>query len=183
MVLVDQLSGARQPVVQPRLVGRHPSLQMDRAPWHRRASPPHRLRPGGFIASAGPYSNAAAGLLPCAVIASRTSDANLRPSPYHHQCSAVCEDTPNLSPRARVAAAKSPTTSRCGPISPHSTASRRSVHREAVAVLGHGNDVTRTGPRKQVDPCRRIKVLGAKHRNEVLVTKLVLRAIRCDVVL
>ena len=109
MVLVDEFSRTREPVVEPGLVRRKPAFQMREGSGSFESSV-IPFGPGRFIAAAGPYSFAVSGA------SSRTSEANERPSPYHHQCSAVCEETPKRRPRARAAVASSPTTSRCGPI-------------------------------------------------------------------
>gem|GEM_PF-5543590 len=57
------------------------------------------------------------------------------------------------------------------------------VHGEAVVVLGDGHDVLRSGLQEQVRPLVGIEPLRPEHRDEVLVSKTVLRAVRADVVL
>src|ERR1019366_8129021 len=53
----------------------------------------------------------------------------------------------------------------------------RVVHGESVAVLAYRHNVAGSGARKQVYPCIRIEMLGAEHRNEILVTKRRLRTV------
>ena len=93
-----------------------------------------------------------------------------RAAPYHHQCSAVWDETPKCRPRARAAWASSPTTSRLGPMRAACVRGHGGrVHGEAVAVLGYGNDVARAGLDEEVDPGGGVEVLGLEERDEVLV--------------
>ena len=156
----------RQPVVEEGLIGRQPAFQMIGIGLLVVVVTPSGLE--GSWLRPGHRATAVFGVM------SRTSEGNERPPPYHHQCSAVWDETPKRSPRARVAAASSPTTSRCGPIrAAFHGVDIGVVHGEAVAVLGDRNNVARAGLDKEIDPRIGIEVLRAEQGDEVLVAKLV----------
>src|ERR1700739_3280617 len=50
------------------------------------------------------------------------------------------------------------------------------VHREAIVMLGHGNDVPRSRGFEQLRPVGSVEVLGAEKGNQILVT---LRVLTC----
>src|ERR1700734_2405870 len=51
------------------------------------------------------------------------------------------------------------------------------VHGEAIAVLGHGDDVFGSGAGEETDPATGVEVFGVEHGDEVFVTELGLRAV------
>src|SRR5689334_5197131 len=57
------------------------------------------------------------------------------------------------------------------------------IHRKAVVMLCHRYDIFGAGLLEQLCPGSGIEVRGLEHRNEVLVSELVLPTVRCNVVL
>ena len=57
------------------------------------------------------------------------------------------------------------------------------VHREAVMMFKNRNDIFRAGLFEKTGPSRSVKMLGAKHGNKILITKLCQRPIGAEVML
>ena len=179
MVLVDELSGAGEPVVEEGLVWREPELEVGGVGLgcvtgegvERFAGPGEGHvggravelgGEGGFVSDVGGEGAAAA--VPPPVLGGVGGDAEVEAT--------GAGGGGELADDVAVGAHKG------GVPGGHV----RGVHGEAVAVLGDGNDVAGTGLLEEVEPGVWVEVLGFEHGDEVFVAEGGLGAVGGDLV-